>query len=61
MAFWHRQFPGQIYNLEYECLVAEPEVETQKLLHWLDLSWEPECMEFHQSRDDAGRFFLIPG
>jgi tetratricopeptide (TPR) repeat protein len=51
MAFWHSQLPGQIYNLEYESLVAEPEAETQKLLHWLNLSWEPECMEFHQSRD----------
>ena len=50
MAFWQQQLPGQIYNLQYEHLVAEPESEVRKLLHWLNLSWDPRCLEFHKNK-----------
>ena len=50
MTFWHEQLPGQIYDLEYERLVAEPESEVRTLLDWLNLPWEPQCLDFHQNK-----------
>jgi len=49
MAFWHEQLPGRIIDLEYEKLVAEPEREVRALLEQLDLSWQPECLQFHRN------------
>jgi hypothetical protein len=50
MTFWHEQLPGQIYDLQYEQLVAEPESQVRTLVEWLDLPWEPQCLEFHQNK-----------
>jgi tetratricopeptide (TPR) repeat protein len=44
MAFWHRLFPGQILDLQYESLVEAPEAETRRLLAHCGLAWEPGCL-----------------
>ncbi|MEH6584791.1 MAG: sulfotransferase, partial [Halioglobus sp.] len=49
MEFWCQQLPGRIYDLQYEQLVAQPEAEVRKLLHWLDLDWQAGCMDFHKN------------
>lgn len=49
MAFWHEMFPGRIYDLNYEALTEHQEVETQKLLEYVGLEWEDQCLEFHKT------------
>lgn len=49
MSQWKTLFPGQIHTIEYEHLVSAQEAQTQKLLAFCDLSWAPECMNFHQN------------
>ena len=49
MAFWHEQLPGQIIDVEYECLVAEPEREIKSLVQHLELPWETQCLEFYRN------------
>lgn len=49
MAFWHRSFPGNIYDLDYERLTEDQEAESRKLLAFCGLPWEPACLDFHQS------------
>ena len=44
MQFWHEQCGDQIYNLSYEELTANQETETKKLIRYLGLKWEGECL-----------------
>ena len=49
MAFWREQYPGWIYDLNYESLTLNQEEETRKLLEYMDLEWEPQCLEFYET------------
>lgn len=51
MAFWHRSFPGRIYDLHYEGLVTKPESEVHALLGFLGLDWEDSCLEFYKKKE----------
>ena len=46
LAHWHRLFPGQILEVPYEQLVADPETWARRLIEHLGLEWEPGVMEF---------------
>ena len=50
MAFWHEMFPGRIYDLNYEALTEHQKDETQKLLEYVGLKWEDQCLEFHKTK-----------
>ena len=49
MQFWEAQFPGQIYQLNYEELVEDQRAITSDLLEYCDLGWEEECLNFHNN------------
>ncbi|HUR42722.1 MAG TPA: sulfotransferase [Aestuariivirga sp.] len=48
MQHWRMLLPERIFDLRYEHLVAEPEKKTRQLLEFLDLSWDPRCLRFHE-------------
>lgn len=48
MQHWQAVLPLPIHTLAYEALVADPEVETRKLLDFLDIPWDNACLAFHQ-------------
>ena len=50
MAFWNEKYPGQIYDLNYEALTEHQEAETRKLIEYVGLDWEHQCLEFHNTR-----------
>jgi hypothetical protein len=50
MAFWHEMFPGRIYDLNYEALTEHQKDETEKLLKYVGLKWEDQCLEFHKTQ-----------
>lgn len=50
MAFWHRRFPGNLYDLDYETLTRDQEGETRRLLDFIGLDWEAGCLDFHKTR-----------
>ena len=50
MAFWHERFPGRVYDLNYEALTEHQEDETRKLIEYIGLSWEDQCLEFHKTK-----------
>ncbi len=50
MAFWHEKFLGRIYDLNYEALTEHQEDETRKLLEYIGLNWEDQCLEFHKTK-----------
>jgi tetratricopeptide (TPR) repeat protein len=49
MAHWDRRFPGAVYHLRYEQLVADPETEVRRLLGHLGLDFEPAVLSFHSN------------
>ncbi len=44
MQFWDKLYDDRIYNLNYEVLTTNQEDETRKLIQYLDLKWEDECL-----------------
>lgn len=48
-AHWHRVLPLRCLDIQYETLVANLEGESRRLIEFLDLPWEPACLEFHRT------------
>ena len=44
-------YPNFIYELEYEKLVNDPEIESKKLMEFCDLVWDKKCLEFYKRKD----------
>lgn len=49
MRHWHTVLPGQIYDIHYESLIAQPQPEIEGLLAQCDLPWDENCLNFHQT------------
>jgi len=49
LAFWDTLLPGEIYKIQYEDVVRDPENETKNLLKFLGLEWQENCLEFYKS------------
>ena len=51
MSHWDSVVPqGLVLNLEYERLVREPRETLEELFQFLELPFEPACLEFHKTR-----------
>ncbi|MDQ6992952.1 MAG: sulfotransferase [Mariprofundus sp.] len=51
MAHWRDVLPAELfYELAYEALVADQEVQTRALLAACELSWDASCLHFYQSK-----------
>ena len=48
MAYWDDAMPGRVHRLVYEDLIANPEKEVRRLLDYLDLPFEPDCLRFYE-------------
>ncbi|MDH3762105.1 MAG: sulfotransferase [Gammaproteobacteria bacterium] len=48
MAHWHRLFPGQILDVDYENLVMDPETTSRKLLQHCAVEWQPRVLDYHK-------------
>lgn len=50
MKHWHETFPDSIYDISYESLTANPDIEIKKLIKTCDLAWEDDCLNFDKSK-----------
>ena len=50
MAHYDRVLPGKVYRMHYEDLIDDPEREIRRVLAWLDLPFEPACLDFHSNK-----------
>lgn len=48
--FWKEVRPDWVYELHYEKLTADPEVEVPKLIEACGLEWEDACLNFHENK-----------
>tara|TARA_B110000008_G_scaffold276479_1_gene315843 strand:- start:242 stop:2059 length:1818 start_codon:yes stop_codon:yes gene_type:complete len=53
MSYWHKLYPGKIYDLSYEELTVNQEKETRKLLDYCDLDWDEKCLNFQDNKRDV--------
>lgn len=49
MAHFDSALPGRVHRVIYEQLVAEPEAEIRRLLAYCDLTFEEQCLAFHET------------
>jgi tetratricopeptide (TPR) repeat protein len=42
-------FPNTVCRVDYEGLVTQPEAEVRRILHFVDLPWEEQCLTFHNN------------
>jgi hypothetical protein len=49
MAHYDAVLPGKIHRILYEELVEEPEAEIRKLLAYLEIPFEEQCLRFYDS------------
>jgi len=49
MIHWHEVLPIEIYDLEYERLIDQPERESRSLIDFVGLPWDPACLSPHES------------
>ena len=49
MNFWQKEFPKNIYNLEYESLVEDPKKHIRKILTFCNLDWDENVMSQHKN------------
>ncbi|HJP97989.1 MAG TPA: sulfotransferase [Rhodanobacteraceae bacterium] len=47
--FWLERYPGQVFDLEYEALLADPETAIRRLLDFCGLPFDPACLVFHRT------------
>lgn len=50
MCFWHARYPGVIHDHVYEDLVADPGMQTRRLLAFCKLPYERACLRFHETK-----------
>ncbi|MEA5125338.1 tetratricopeptide repeat-containing sulfotransferase family protein [Xanthomonas floridensis] len=51
MRHWLALYPDSIHTFDYDAFVAAPEPTLRALLDFLQLPWEPECLDFHRARN----------
>ena len=49
MSFWKKEFPKNIYNLNYETLLKDPKNQIKKILEFCDLDWDENVMNHHKN------------
>lgn len=47
--FWLEKFPGRVFDLEYETLLAAPDVTIKRLLAFCELPFDAACLRFHET------------
>jgi len=50
MKHWLANWPDRIERINYENLVQNTEIEAQRMTKFLDLEWDPACLDFAKNR-----------
>lgn len=50
MEYWRQKFPGRIIDLDYQQLTENQEPLSRQLLEQCGISWEDQCLEFHETK-----------
>jgi len=45
MAHWNKVLPVEIHTVDYDVMVSSPETICHELFRFVDIEWQPECIE----------------
>ncbi len=48
MAHWNTVIGLPVHTVRYEDLVIDLEGQSRRMLQFLDLPWDPQCLKFHE-------------
>lgn len=48
MHHWNQLFPGDILEVRYEDVLADPEREARRMLEYVGVAWEPQVLNFNE-------------
>ncbi len=48
MAHWRKVLPMPVLNVSYERMVQDTEAESRRMVDFLGLEWQPQCLQFHR-------------
>ncbi|CAN7366725.1 sulfotransferase [Pseudomonas sp. LjRoot71] len=48
MHHWNQVFPGEILEVRYEDVLADPEREARRMLEYVGVAWEPQVLNFSE-------------
>jgi tetratricopeptide (TPR) repeat protein len=49
MDYWRKEFPGVMYEVRYEDIVYDVEDQARKLIDYLGLEWNDNCLNFYNT------------
>lgn len=49
MDHWRETIPDRFLELKYEDLVANQESESKRLIEWIGMDWDEDCLKFYES------------
>jgi hypothetical protein len=50
MSHWSQELPLAIHSVQYEMLIEHFVPESQRLIQFLGLDWDPACLAFHETK-----------
>lgn len=56
MEHWDKTLPMKIRHQSYEALITDLEGESRALLNYVELPWDPSCLDFHKSSSQVLTF-----
>lgn len=51
MLHWKKLYKNEIYEIEYENLINNNEIEIRNLIDYCDLEWNDKCLNFYQNKN----------
>jgi len=54
MDVWRERFGERFLDIAYEDTVTDLETQARRLIAWLDLPWEDDCLRFHEQKEAVG-------
>ena len=50
MKYWKKEFKEDIFELNYEDLINNPDQKIKELIKYCDLKWQEKCLEFYDNK-----------
>jgi len=50
MIYWKKILPNFIYDIKYESLISNPNIQIKDLLNFCSLEWSDKCLKFHENK-----------
>ncbi len=50
MNHWHKHFPSEILDAEYEQLIFNQEKISRQIIDYIEVEWDDKCLEFHKNK-----------